>query len=69
MKTRHPLSSSIDIRLKGKLNYVSDQTSIPITRLLDYAICKLYEEYKKGEFTTISKIELHEKIDCLDSLD
>ena len=69
MKTRRPLSSSIDIRLKDKLNYLSDQTSIPITRLLDYAICKLYEEYKSGEFTTVSKLDLHERIDCLDNLD
>lgn len=69
MITRAPISSTLDIRLRKKLDHMHDQTNIPITRLLDLAVCMLYEEVSREDFKPLSKSELNHRINCLEDLD
>ncbi len=47
LKTRIPISSTIDIKLNKSLKAIAKETRIPISKLLDEAIDDLIEKYKK----------------------
>jgi hypothetical protein len=46
LKNRSPLSNAIDTELFKKLKELSEETSIPMSKLLDKAIKLLLDEYK-----------------------
>jgi hypothetical protein len=48
LKTRVPLSNSIDKDLSEKLKALSNETMIPMSKLLDKAIALLLNEYSKA---------------------
>jgi hypothetical protein len=47
LKTRITISNSIDKELNAKLRKLSDDTMIPMSKLLDKAIRLLLEDYSK----------------------
>lgn len=49
LKNRIRISSSIDIDLNNKLKELSEQTRIPISRLLDEAIELLLKNHKHNQ--------------------
>ena len=46
LKNRTPISNAIDTKLYEQLKQLSDDTMIPISRLLDRAIELVLDEYK-----------------------
>ena len=49
LKTRTPIGSAVDKELYNKLKEYSNNTQIPISKLLDKAIIMLLESFTKGE--------------------
>ena len=49
LKTRTPISNSVDTKLLIQLKELSKKTMIPISKLLDRAITLVLKEYDKGE--------------------
>lgn len=47
LKTRTPISNAVDTNLYEKLKQLSEETMIPMSRLLDRGIELVLEEYKK----------------------
>lgn len=47
LKNRTPISSTIDIKLNEALKKISQETRVPISKLLDEAIEDLIKKYKK----------------------
>jgi len=47
LKTRVPISSTIDKKLNKELRQLSEDTRIPISKLLDEAIKDLIKKHKK----------------------
>ena len=48
LKTRTPISNAIDTKLYERLQQLSKDTMIPISRLLDKAIELVLKEYKES---------------------
>lgn len=46
LKNRTPISNAVDTKLYEQLKKLSDDTMIPISRLLDRAIELVLDEYK-----------------------
>lgn len=46
LKNRTPISNAVDTKLYEELKKLSDDTMIPISRLLDRAIELVLDEYK-----------------------
>ena len=46
LKNRTPISNAVDAKLYEELKKLSDDTMIPISRLLDRAIELVLDEYK-----------------------
>lgn len=46
LKNRTPISNAVDAKLYEQLKQLSDDTMIPISRLLDRAIELVLDEYK-----------------------
>ena len=46
LKNRTKIGSAIDAELYSKLKELSEKTRIPISKLLDEALCDLLEKYK-----------------------
>ena len=47
LKTRTPISNAVDTKLYEQLKILSEETMIPISRLLDKGIELVLKEYKK----------------------
>ena len=47
LKTRTPISSTLQNELAEKLQQLSGETMIPISKLLDKAVTQLLKEYGK----------------------
>ena len=47
LKTRTPISNAVKTELYKQLKQLSEETMIPISKLLDRAIELVLEEYKK----------------------
>lgn len=47
LKTRTPISNAVETKLYEQLKQLSDETMIPISRLLDRAIELVLKEYEK----------------------
>lgn len=47
LKNRKPIGSAIDIKLHEELKQISNDTGVPISKLLDKAIMMLVDSYKK----------------------
>lgn len=45
LKTRTPLSNTVDTKLYDKLKELSDKTRIPMSKLLDEALELLFEKH------------------------
>lgn len=47
LKTRTPISNAVDTKLYEQLKKLSDETMIPISRLLDRGIQLVLKEYER----------------------
>lgn len=48
LKTRTPISNAVNTELYEQLKQLSEETMIPISKLLDKAIELVLKEYRKG---------------------